>query len=445
MAAAAESSNNTFTSSGVSRKRSFKKSISNTIKKVTNKQPHYDDTSTTNNTTKSNNNEAMFRYGNYNRYYGYRNENNEDDKRFAVLQRDWFEGKSVLDIGSNVGHVSLWIGKNFLPARVKGVDIDVALVKAAKNNIVHYIDENYVSSLEHSFNNQEPKSQTTTSETGCDVVSEKLSFAKKQRIDIGSISDETLTTYSSISSKSESTTSGTNSLCNSSTDDNVFSCSTITNNRSGEADKVRGTNTMLPLCEKSDELIMNKTAVYEENAGVGENGNNSVKEAIAVGTKTCTEEGKELIARVERSKCTAVDQLFPYNISFVLENYVPPAPQVLQYAKAEYDIVLCLSVTKWVQLNFGDAGLKMMFQKIFKQLHPGGRFILEPQPFNSYKRRKNLTAAIRRNYDAMELMPEQFPEYLLSSEVGFSTCEKIADDLHEKQGFKRPIYLLTKQ
>ena len=73
------------------------------------------------------------------------------------------------------------------------------------------------------------------------------------------------------------------------------------------------------------------------------------------------------------------------------ENYCPPAPQVLKYVKPEYDVILCLSVTKWVQLNFGDAGLKTMFQKMFKQLRSGGILILEPQPYKSYKRRKNLT------------------------------------------------------
>ena len=34
----------------------------------------------------------------------------------------------------------------------------------------------------------------------------------------------------------------------------------------------------------------------------------------------------------------------------------------------------------------------------------------------------------------MELMPEGYAEYLLSEEIGFASCEKIADDLHEKKG-----------
>ena len=80
--------------------------------------------------------------------------------------------------------------------------------------------------------------------------------------------------------------------------------------------------------------------------------------------------------------------LYPHNFQ---ENYAPASSTVLKYVKEEYDVILCLSVTKWVQLNHGDEVLKNMFKKIYKHLKPGGKFILEPQPFASYKRRKNIT------------------------------------------------------
>ena len=47
----------------------------------------------------------------------------------------------------------------------------------------------------------------------------------------------------------------------------------------------------------------------------------------------------------------------------------------------------------WVQLNFGDTALKRMFKKIFMQLKPGGRFLLEPQVISSYKKKKNLSVS----------------------------------------------------
>lgn len=57
----------------------------------------------------------------------------------------------------------------------------------------------------------------------------------------------------------------------------------------------------------------------------------------------------------------------------------------------EYDVILCLGLTLWVQLNWGDAGLQRLFRRAHRQLRAGGLFILEPQPWSSYSRRKRLS------------------------------------------------------
>jgi 7SK snRNA methylphosphate capping enzyme len=49
------------------------------------------------------------------------------------------------------------------------------------------------------------------------------------------------------------------------------------------------------------------------------------------------------------------------------------------------DTILCLSVTKWVQLNWGDEGLEKLFKRVHQLLRPGGTFVLEPQPWKSYR------------------------------------------------------------
>ena len=81
-----------------------------------------------------------FQYGNYNQYYGYRNPGNIEDLRLQYFKSVWFEDKDVLDIGCNIGHITISIGKNYSPLKVVGIDIDKKLIQIANKNIKHYLD-----------------------------------------------------------------------------------------------------------------------------------------------------------------------------------------------------------------------------------------------------------------------------------------------------------------
>lgn len=86
------------------------------------------------------------------------------------------------------------------------------------------------------------------------------------------------------------------------------------------------------------------------------------------------------------------NDVFPNNVNFKTMNYVE-ADDVNTSDGQQYDLIICLSVTKYIHLNFGDAGLKTAFKKMFNQLRPGGKLILECQNWASYERSKNLTVS----------------------------------------------------
>lgn len=135
---------------------------------------------------------------------------------------------------------------------------------------------------------------------------------------------------------------------------------------------------------------------------------------------------------------------FPNNVFFHAGNYVPETPVALDVQEPEYDVIMCLSVTKWLHLNWGDEGLKRTFARMYKQLRPGGKLIIEPQDWKSYGKKKKTTETIFRNYHSIKLRPDAFSKYLVD-QVGFVGMKTLKFGDHDSSsGFQRPILLFSK-
>uniref|UniRef100_A0A0M3IG99 RNA methyltransferase n=1 Tax=Ascaris lumbricoides TaxID=6252 RepID=A0A0M3IG99_ASCLU len=141
---------------------------------------------------------------------------------------------------------------------------------------------------------------------------------------------------------------------------------------------------------------------------------------------------------------TKFSTAFPDNVWFRRQNYVLESDDCLNQVKEEFDVILALSITKWIHLNWGDAGLKRFFRRVFLQLRPGGLFILEPQAFRSYKKRAKITPEVQETYKSIQFLPDAFQEFLIR-EVGFESCELLEAPKAKTKGFEREIHLYHKR
>lgn len=317
--------------------------------------------------TETKNKNAKYQYGNYDRYYGYRHLNEFMDVRLKVFKKNpqLFKDKDVLDIGCNVGLLTIAAGKSLHPKSIIGLDIDKNLIARARKNLSLYVRVPNDNKSGANDSNVATKDECNDSNT-----SKKRRNSKR---------------YSRRNSRYEK-----NKHRESETKTQFFPMS-------------------LPMCLGR---IPNLTKIEVE------------------GESSCTDE--------------ILSPQFPDNVFFRTANYVPKDESQLANETQQYDLILCLSVTKWIHLNFGDAGLKMAFKRMFNQLRPGGKLILEAQNWASYKKKKKVSETVKENYHMIRFFPKKFNEYLLSSEVGFSHSYPLGIPRHLNKGFSRPIQLFVK-
>jgi 7SK snRNA methylphosphate capping enzyme len=130
--------------------------------------------------------------------------------------------------------------------------------------------------------------------------------------------------------------------------------------------------------------------------------------------------------------------IYPNNVIFRQENYIGDIKE-----EAKYDTIMCLSTAKWIHLNYGDVGIKLMFYNIYRQLKLDGLFIFEFQCWKSYKKRKDLTSTVKNNFNKIKLKPDRFKEYL-ENIYGYQCIEITNPPSNAKKKYDRPIYVFKK-
>jgi hypothetical protein len=123
------------------------------------------------------------------------------------------------------------------------------------------------------------------------------------------------------------------------------------------------------------------------------------KQAAAAAAARSSTSAATSASPVSTATAAAAAAAFPSNVTFECGDLLthPLGPS------SSFDVVLCLSLTKWIHFHAGDAGIKIMFARIDTALSPGGLCILEPQPFASYKKKAALSDKIKANYKSIQL------------------------------------------
>lgn len=167
---------------------------------------------------------------------------------------------------------------------------------------------------------------------------------------------------------------------------------------------------------------------------------NTVRDAVLTSQKKKT---LDIADSGDKDSLKDNDNVFPYNVTFRCED-ICKADARTAAEKGKYDVVLCLSVTKWIHITHGDDGIKRFFATVRDCLKKKGCMVLEPQLSKSYKMaRKRGQAPKEMTLKAVKLRPEMFKDYLLG-EGGFHRMELLRDLRGKGQAFNRPVMAFFK-
>lgn len=319
------------------------------------------------------------------------------DERLALMKREWFHGKDVLDIGCNRGHVTYAIAQLYSPQFILGIDIDLKMIQMANRDLHLHLESSLLKRGDELRRRRAAELQLEGDKAANGQYQEDQDhYPLASYISQGPLA-------AALSERS-TTSVGASEL---------------------EASMVQG-----------DRVERRDLGVDQAAKSVREEVDGEPQERL--GLCSSRRKSEEQLAE------SGVSKSFPNNILFVEHNYVLSKDELVERQKAFFDTVVCLSVTKWIHLNYRDSGLKRFFKRIYNHLKPGGLLVLELQPFDNYCRRKKLSERLRANYYSIQFKPEHFDDYLLGPDVGFRQILYSTTTDHQCAGFKRPLKVFLK-
>jgi len=282
----------------------------------------------------------------------------------------------------------------FEPKLIEGVDIDPHLIKKAQNYLI--------------FRNSLTKHQNIEKNEQSKEIKEK---------------DTLLIDYYPISCPLT-----------------IGSIPVVLNNQNLEND-IKINSTKKKKNEINNKLNMDIDSENDYNDDKQEFNKDKVENVNEIEKNTFKEFNEEKNELQDNTQISMNEYSFPNNVYFRVSDWINEP--TIEEQKNSYDIILGLSITKWIHLNWCDYGIKRFFNKVYETLKDNGIFILEPQPFSGYSRKAKNNKKLLSNIKNIQLYPEHFHQYLIDT-VGFKRYELLGKSTNQSKGFQRNIYVYRK-
>ena len=284
-------------------------------------------------------------FGNYSNFYYNRYLENFKENMQNQISSIWFKDKICLDIGCNIGTLTMRLAQEYKPKMIIGIDIDYKLIKAALQNSKQFMR---------------------------------------------------------------------NSIC-----------SKFYNEGGKQINIQKGTLDQFL-------FINNEMRINEETKNI-------VKQMKELPLSFRLNLKDNTLGNYNESKINSYDDK---NIFFKQQNYVE---EIFTEEKDinKFDTIICLDTIKWIHLNYGDTGIKILFLNVYNQLKDGGLFLFDIADFSKYKKYAKKHFILKENLKKIEFYPQFFISYL-QKVYNFKIEKRCILPPNSKKLFYRTIYVLKK-